>query len=108
MVYCLQATLAFSTAGRRNSILSAIENRIVGKTRWGVEVTQAQAVRAGDNGLVADLRFVSQLDQADLRAFIESQATGQNTPLTGSRVLLHDCPHDEGVGFCTSGSEVVW
>ena len=108
MVYCLQAELAFSSAARRNTVLADIESRITGRPRWGIDVLEARAVKAGPNGIRAELRFTTRANQEDLRNRVESFATGQRAPLVGSWIALHDCPHDEGDGACTILARRGW
>jgi len=100
MVYCVQAQLAFTSATRRNTVQTAIANRIGGKQMWDVTRNEAVPSRLGPNSLMVDMRFASKLDQTDLEGFIEAQATGQFAPLAGSWIKLHNCRHDESIGFC--------
>lgn len=108
MVFGVQALLAFNTAQRRNTIQNAITTRISGKGRFGADRLTGTANRVGPNGLAVELRFVTKLDADDLQAFIEAQATGQNTPLDGSWLRVHECSHDEGTNVCTPLFERVW
>jgi hypothetical protein len=108
VVYCAQAALAFSTAARRDAVLTDIQTRILGRPRWAAsaeEVTAAdlsERIPGGTNGItVTGLRFTNRADADDLLNRIRAFAVGQRLPLAGSWVEVHDCPHDEGRGACT-------
>jgi len=108
MVYCVQIGAAFSTAARRNTVLTALQTRIAGKPRWSVDVLEPATFRFGANGLHAELRFVSSADADDLKARLEAVAIGAVTPITGSWVRVHTCTHDEATNVCTVVAERVW
>lgn len=107
-VFCLNATLAFSTAGRRDTVLSDLQSRVVGKQKWGVEVISASGSRVGPNGITVEIRFISRLDVDDLMARLESFATGVRAPLAGSWVRVSSCTHDEDSNTCVLLAERVW
>lgn len=108
MVFCAQALLLFVNAQRRDQALAGMTNRIVGKPRWGVEQLRVATDREGQNGVVTELRFTSNVDQEDLLVFVQSQ-TGPLSPQPGSIFMLHDCPHDEGAGQpCALAQTVTW
>lgn len=107
MVYCVQAWLAFSTAQRRDQALNAIQTRISGKQRWGVDVLGAEAQRVGSNALTLELRFTSQLDAEDLVAAFD-QLTGNSAPIAGSTARLHSCSTDEGTNACVVLATRTW
>lgn len=101
MVYCVAATLAFTSAARRDAVLADLQSRIEGRPRWGIDVLRASTVYLGAsktknvNGIIASLRFSSRADQEQLKTRPESFATGQRAPVAGSYIALHDCSHDE-------------
>lgn len=99
---------AFSSAGRRDTILADIQSRAASKQRWGVDVAVAVPTRMGANGLYAELRFVSSADAEELRARVESFATGVRTPLAGSYLIVHNCTHDEGTDDCAVVATRTW
>lgn len=109
-VYCLQIRASFSTAARRDNVLAAIQARISGKPRWGVDVLDVADLRParGVNGLVADLRFATRADEEDVRTRVETVATGVNAPTAGSYLILHDCSHDEATDVCTVTYRKDW
>lgn len=107
MVYCLQANLAFSTATRRNNVANAITTRINGKPRWSVDQVLSVPTRAGTNGLMIELRFVSKADQADLESRMASLFPA-NPPLAGSWMTIHDCTHDEATNDCVVTGVQEW
>ncbi len=112
MVYCLQMVAAFKTAGRRDEARADIENRIALKVRWqpenqvivSTDVSSASigAIAGGTHGLRVDaVCFVLRIDAEDLLARVRSFCSGPRTPLAGSWVAIHDCPHDSGAfGAC--------
>lgn len=110
MVYCVQAQLLFSSAARRDAVLSDMQSRIATKQRWGVETLEAfNFIRSTPvNGISARLRFVTKADADDLKARVENFATGPRAPLAGSWIRVHDCSHDEGTDNCTSIVERTW
>ena len=99
---------AFSSAARRNAVLSDIETRVASKQRWDVDVLVAAPSRLGANGLYVELRFVSSADADDLRSRVESFATGVRTPLAGSYLIVHNCTHDEGANECSVVASRTW
>jgi hypothetical protein len=101
--------LAFSNATRRNNVLNAVNTRIQGKNRWGVE--QVTAVdfrpRLGQNGLLLELRFTLKADADDL-ADRMAQLFPANPPIAGSWMEAHDCTHDQGENICGSLVRQTW
>lgn len=108
MVYCVQAQLAFSSATRRNNILSDMQTRIANKQRWSVDELYATSFRFGANGIHTVLRFTTPADADDLKARVESIGTGQNAPVAGSWISVHTCSHDEGSNSCSETARRVW
>lgn len=108
MVYCVNGTISFSTAARRDAVLADMQARIVGKQRWGIEVLSASGSRVGPNGINVELRFSSQADADDLRARLEAFATGVRVPAAGSWLRVSSCTHDEGSNSCVVLAEKVW
>ena len=109
MVYALQAQLAFATEARRDNVATAVETRIAGKPRFGLDYLSRQPVNDDPWGLIVELRFTSRADQEDLQARIDAVATGANAPLAGSYVRIHDCPHDETeAAACEIAAERTW
>jgi len=108
VVYCVQAQLAFSTAARRDTVLSDITSRIAGKARWSVDTLQADSFRFGVNGIRVELRFTSRANADDLVSRIESFAVNARAPLAGSWLQIHNCPHDEGTDGCVVDARKDW
>ena len=109
MVYAIQGLLAFSTVQRRDQVLSDIQSQIATRERWGESTAVAAALDIGANGIVVDLRFISQADQASIKARIDAFATGQRAPLTGSYIDTHDCTHDAAnPAPCSGVTRRVW
>lgn len=112
MVYCVQIRAAFSTAARRDTVLSDIQSRIAGKSRWSVDVLEARPLQIAGvtqpNGLFVVLRFTSSADADDLRARVEAFAVNARAPLAGSVLVLHNCPHDEGTDDCAVVATRTW
>lgn len=94
MVYAIQAELAFSTAGRRDQVLADLTSQLTSHARWVGSTVIASPVTAGPNGLVLDVRFITQASQSSIQARIDTFATGPRLPLTGSFLRTHDCTHD--------------
>lgn len=105
MVYCIQASLIFSTTARRNNVRNALETRIQGRERWSAD-TITSLTRDGKAALQVELRFVSRADQEDLEARMDALFPS-NPPLAGSSLVLHDCSHDDA-GGCTVTAERTW
>ncbi len=108
MVFCAQASLAFSSAARRDAVLADLETQLAGKQKWGEEILTASAVEAGADGLVLSVRFTSRLDAEALFARVNTFATGQRQPLVKSWQLLHDCSHDGEVVPCVGAERRDW
>lgn len=108
MVYGVTALLAFSTAARRDTVMDGILGRLPGRTRWGVDEVVAVDCRLGANALRVTLRYTSQADADDLKARVESLATGARAPLAGSWLVLHTCTHDEGTNDCVVVARRDW
>ncbi len=108
MVFCVQASLAFTSAQRRNQALTQIQNRVAGKQRFGLDVLSATSARLGANALQVEYRFVAEADAVDLRTFAESTLTGQLLPLAGSFIRVHSCSHDEATNVCTVTYSRSW
>lgn len=109
MVYCVEARLAFSTATRRNNVLTAIQTRINTKPRWSVDIVEAMDLRPriGVNGLRLALRFVLRADAQDLQTRM-GELFPANPPIAGSWMTAHDCSHDEGTNSCTVTATQTW
>lgn len=112
MVYCVTLNAAFSSTSRRDAVLGDIQTRIANRARWSVDILRAQSVRLGGvvqaNGIYVELRFVSQADADDLKARVETFATGQRAPLAGSTLTVHDCTHDDGTDACAVVASRTW
>ena len=108
MVYGLQGSLAFSSAARRDAVLSDMQTRISSKPRWDVDVLQVASGRQGVNAITVSLRFTVRADADDLSARVQSFATGQRAPLPGSWLTVHDCTHDEGTDDCVIVARRDW
>lgn len=108
MVYCVQAELAFSTAARRDQVLADIQSGIATLATWDGTTLRADAVTAGQFGIVLEVRFTTRAAQQSIIARIEAFAQGQRRPLAGSLYVFHDCAHDEGNGRCGGVTRKVW
>lgn len=69
---------------------------LLGKLMFGEALTLATALNIGANGLVIDVRMRNANDADALLNRILSFATGQRTPIAGSVIQTHPCPHDVG------------
>lgn len=104
MTYALQARLSFSTATRRDQVVSALNTRIATKPRWGATIL-APSTEDGRFYLTVELRFTSQADLDDVYSFLQQQAAQRAG--TG-RVARHNCRHDEtNPAQCQVAAEVV-
>lgn len=108
MVYCVNATIAFTTTARRDAVLADMQTRIAGKQRWGADVLSASGSRVGPTGITVELRFTAQADADDLTTRLESFATGVRTPVAGSWIRVSSCTHDESGDACVLLTERVW
>ena len=108
MVYGVKLAAAFSTAARRDAVLADIQTRIASRPRWDVTTVEPRAFRFGAFGLYADMRFVTRADADDLKARVESFASGARAPLAGSSLVVHDCTHDEGTNSCAVVARRDW
>ena len=107
MVPCINASVAFTSANRRNQVLAALEQDKNSKLRFGVDQLDPAATKVGPFGLLVILRFMTMADRDSFVATMLGFATGQFTPVTGSWYRLHDCLHDEG-GSCPEGTTFTW
>lgn len=109
MVYCVQAELAFSTAARRDTVLSNLQAFVGSRGRWQTEPEYLIAVptTVGVNGISLEFRFTTRADADAVKARVESVASGVNAPLIGSTLRVHDCPHDVGAP-CDPGTLRTW
>lgn len=106
MVHCIQITIAYSTAARRDQARTAISSRVTGKGRWGTpEILASAPVDIGPNGLTIEWRFPNQADAADLYDFM---LTRTPAPIAGSLMIQHTCPHDEARNACTITRTKTW
>lgn len=109
MVFAVQAAVAFRNTARRDSVLQNVEVRLAQTVPWGETTTQTYTTEAGDPAFGVTVRFLTKAEQdsfwADLQAGL---GTGVNGPVAGSRIWRHDCPHDEGLGSCTVGEQVLF
>ncbi len=108
MVYCAQAQLAFSSAARRNDVLTDLQTQLAGKQKWGEQILAAAAVKAGANGLALSVRFTSRADAEALFARVNTFATGTRLPLVQSFMLLHNCSHDGVASPCVPAERKDW
>jgi hypothetical protein len=108
VVYGVTGMLAFSSVARRDAVLSDLQTRISGKSRWGIDVLEPAGSHYGPNGIYLELRFTSRLDADDLKARLENFATGQRAPQPGSWIRVHTCSHDDGTNECVIVAERVW
>lgn len=114
-VYDLRLIAGFSTAARRDSIRGEIETRIADRPRWQLDTLESQAVTVPlddgkvtyPHGLVAEFRFVSEIDRDDLELRIKDRAAGVRAPLDGSTISVHLCFHDEN-GECGPWRHARW
>lgn len=120
MVYAAHMRAAFSTAARRDQILSDIQNRFLGKPRWDADATVCVAadlrgvekgITDGQFGIIFDCTFTARQDADELLARVQAFATGQRQPVAGSWLAIHDCDHDtEDAPPCVidPADRVVW
>ena len=109
MVYAVQAYLGFRNAARRDGVLGNINTKFSTTAQYGNPVAEPITTRAGDPGVIVECRFVNQADQQQFWAEADAAfGTGVNGPVTGSRMWMHDCPHDQGQGACVIGTERNW
>lgn len=104
MIYALQANLSFTTANRRNTVKSAIDNQIATRPRFG-NATSVAGTDAGRFTLAVEARFTSEADRDAALAQLESSARAQTAV---GRIQRHQCTHDAVTPApCVVLSEVV-
>lgn len=97
MVYGVQLTVAYSSANRRDAARSAAVTRAAPKPRWGADEVVVAALDEGTNGLAIEWRFANRADADDLFDFVAARTPA---PVAGSRLVEHECTHDEGRNAC--------
>ena len=108
MVYCLEATIAFATATRRNAFQTALNNAISNRPRFGnATITRTRSWGALDPQLSVTLRFTAKAD-ADTVWDRLMTAAEQRQPRVGSTVTLHTCTHDEETNECIVYATKEW
>ena len=111
MVYGVIGRMAFTSAARRDAVLSDIVTTLGSRPRWSnednVERVLAAPVRQGTHGIILEARCQNRADADAVKARIETFATGQRQPVAGSWVATHECRHD-GQGVCSESSRRVF
>lgn len=109
MIFCVQAHLVFDLATRRDVVFTLMTTRIVSRQRWSVDSLYTSTSKDGFPSIRCELRFVTRVDQEDLRDFVEANATGANAPRAGSWLRIHNCSHDAvSPTPCVVAGERVW
>lgn len=109
MAYAIQGEVFFRNASRRNNALNQINTRFASSEQWGNPEAVAITNRAGEPGVHFVARFVNKADRDAMFSQLDQAfGTGTNGPVAGSKVWIHDCPHDVGIGACTVAETREW
>lgn len=106
MIWCINAELAFATAGANDLIFANLLAGVTSQLRFGAEQFQKAPNRFGPNGMFIIMRFRVRTDADDFKTLIDQQAV-LRTPRPGSFYRIHDCLHDEA-GNCSAGNRVTF
>ena len=110
MVFALIGEMWFSTAARRDTVLSNTQQYLVNHpAQWDVTTLSSVTAKTGDPAIFFTVRFLAQADRDQMITDLQGFAVGARAPIAGSWVEPHTCDHDEvSIEACTPDARVVW
>jgi hypothetical protein len=108
MDFPVYADVAFNNTSRRDSVVGNVQTRLeADPTVTSFMVSTGFSHPAHDPSMFVVARFTNAADQ--LALYTDAQAafgTGVNGPVSGSKIWMHVCRHDEDIGSCTVSDQV--
>lgn len=111
----IMADAVVDTESHANTLLTQAQNRYAGKDIFEVHSSQVVVGDENDSStvhLLLDIRFNSQLDRDDLKAYIETEILNkapQKNWVDSLKGNIHDCTHsDTIVKDCTTTNFEAW